>query len=640
MAWGTKLGSAGRDRGSWPVLLCLLVAVLLPTAGVLWFMNEAVNNQRDAARRKLAEAYRGQLALVRDGLDTFWEKRAAELDRLAASAPAPAIFEATVRTGAADSAICLGRDGALAYPLPLPTPATGAEQRTGRWAEASALESTPAGLAQAAAAYARIAAGEADPSVAGRAVQAQVRCLVQSGDKAAAARVIEQQFRGGRLAHALDLQGRLIAADAQLLAVHLKAGSAARRLQTMVNDYAVPMPSTQRLFLMEELRAVGAFDFPTYDAERLAAAFLAAERARPADPALRLSALPEVWKLASPAGRVIGLYRQPAVLAAMRRFLNEQNASREIVFTAVPPGAGNPAFDEWTPAGHTLPGWHITMALSGKPFDNIARRQMASYVWVGFLVIATMAVLATIAAQAFRRQMRLARLKTDLVAAVSHELKTPLTSMRVLVDALLDDARFDPQKTREYLELIARENLRLSRLIDNFLTFSRMERNRHKFEFTVTTAGEVVKAVEDALSDRFHAPQVTLDVQVSPALPAFRADPDALVTVLLNLLDNAYKFTPDEKRLALRAFEAGGRIAFSVEDNGIGIPAREQKRIFRRFYQVERRLSRTVGGCGLGLSIVEFIVRAHGGQVSVESRPGQGSTFTVALPAAAKGAAA
>src|SRR6185369_8835279 len=111
-----------------------------------------------------------------------------------------------------------------------------------------------------------------------------------------------------------------------------------------------------------------------------------------------------------------------------------------------------------------------------------------------------------------------------------HELKTPLAGMRLLVDALLDDPEFDPQKTRDYLELIARENLRLSRLIDNFLTFSRMERNRHKFEFTSTTADDIVKAVRDALADRFHAPHVRLDIDVAPEMPAFRADPDALVT--------------------------------------------------------------------------------------------------------------
>jgi signal transduction histidine kinase len=118
-------------------------------------------------------------------------------------------------------------------------------------------------------------------------------------------------------------------------------------------------------------------------------------------------------------------------------------------------------------------------------------------------------------------------------------------------------------------------------------------------------------------------------------LPPVRADESALVTVLLNLLDNAWKYSPGEKHIAVRAYRENSRVVFAVEDNGIGIAPREQKKIFRRFYQVDRRLARDADGCGLGLSIVEFIVRAHGGSVAVKSQPGRGSTFSVAIPEAA-----
>jgi signal transduction histidine kinase len=260
-----------------------------------------------------------------------------------------------------------------------------------------------------------------------------------------------------------------------------------------------------------------------------------------------------------------------------------------------------------------------------------------SYIWVAILAIAVVSLTALAAGRASRRQWQLARLKTDLVAAVSHELKTPLASMRLLVDTLLDDETPDTQKTHEYLELIARENVRLSRLIENFLTFSRLERNRQKFDFAVTRPEQVIEAVLEAAHERLHTPDCRLEVNVSPGLPAVRADEDALVTVLLNLLDNAYKYTPGEKRIGMRVFGANGRVVFAVDDNGIGIAPREQKRIFRRFYQVDRRLARESGGCGLGLSLVEFIVKAHGGKVQVDSRPGTGSIFSVLLPSAADG---
>jgi two-component system, OmpR family, phosphate regulon sensor histidine kinase PhoR len=112
------------------------------------------------------------------------------------------------------------------------------------------------------------------------------------------------------------------------------------------------------------------------------------------------------------------------------------------------------------------------------------------------------------------------------------------------------------------------------------------------------------------------------------------ADADALVTALINLLDNAYKYSGDDKQVTLSASAQNGSVAFAVKDNGIGLSQRETKRIFKRFYQVDQRMSRPVGGCGLGLSIVKFIVSAHHGQIKVESEPSQGSTFTLILPAA------
>jgi signal transduction histidine kinase len=228
------------------------------------------------------------------------------------------------------------------------------------------------------------------------------------------------------------------------------------------------------------------------------------------------------------------------------------------------------------------------------------------------------------------------------VAAVSHELKTPLASMTLLVDSLLDDAAPDPHKTQEYLEMIARENVRLSRLIENFLTFSRLERNRQRFDFASLRVDRVIDAALTAAYDRLHAPGCRVDVGIEPGLPLIRADEDALVTALLNLLDNAYKYTPGDKSIVVRAYRAGASVVLAVGDNGIGIAPREQKRIFRRFYQVDRRLARESGGCGLGLNIVEQIARAHGGSVEVKSQPGSGSTFSIVLPAAAseRGAAA
>jgi signal transduction histidine kinase len=242
-----------------------------------------------------------------------------------------------------------------------------------------------------------------------------------------------------------------------------------------------------------------------------------------------------------------------------------------------------------------------------------------------------------LAVRLLRRQTTLARLKNDLAATVSHELKTPLASMRVLVDTLLSSEKLNEQTTREYLQLIAQENERLSRLIQNFLTFSRMERKKHTFLLSPLPASEIIDAAVDAVRERFQAPGCSFEAQVDPDLPIVMCDRDALAAALINLLDNAWKYSGDIKHIVLRARSESGKVIFSVQDNGIGIARSDSKRIFQSFYQIDQRLSRAESGCGLGLSIVQFITTAHDGDVSVESEPGRGSTFTICLPAAAKG---
>jgi signal transduction histidine kinase len=618
-------------------VLALLVGVLAPTACVLWFMNVAIENQRGADRQKLTEAYRGQLTLLRDRADAYWQNRAGALERETREGTAAQIFARLVTEDGADAAVVLNGDGPVEYPtaLSLPAPApvdVGDDSKRAEWMAAQALESV-GNFTAAAEAYASIAKSEANQSLLARAVQARVRCLLRSGDKKGALDLVGQSFGNGRLAQATGPDGRLIAADEQLLGIRLMSPGDGRyaagvaRLHALIGDYSAPMPAAQRLFLMEE---TGAASYPTYPAEQLAAKFVESGRAQPGGASLEPSGLPETWKVTLPGARATVLYRTATVVVAVEELSRGLNAA----VTLTPPGLAAPAAAEWMPAGSSLPGWQMSLSPVSSEADEIARRRTISFVWVGFLAIAVAAITGLFAGQTIWRQWRLARLKTDLVAAVSHELKTPLSSMRVLVDSLLDDENASAKKTHEYLELIARENLRLSRLIENFLTFSRLERSRRKFEFGASQPDRVVQAALEAMDERLGDSDCRLEISVAPGLPAVRADEDALVTVLLNLLDNAYKYTPGEKHIALKVFRREGCIVFAVEDNGIGIAPREQKRIFRRFYQVDHRLARETGGCGLGLSIVESIVKAHGGSIHVTSEFGRGSTFSVALPCA------
>jgi signal transduction histidine kinase len=644
-----------------PILL-LAIAVVLPTACVLWLMNAAVHNLRLGVRQNLSDLYADHMALARERLNAGWQENAAALERLPEGAAA---LPEIVRTGLTDSAVILDASGAPLYPAPVQLPMPDPTVADPQWIKARQLEATTP--AAAVAVYEAI--GSSGGDAAARAYQAAARCLMQSGDKEAAIRLVLDRFSGADLATATDLQGRRIRADALLMAItFLKPGDprllpAARKLRAALLDYSQPaMSSAQRVFLIRQIQSMklppDLLAFPALEAEELAARFLEAEP-RPAgdipaqsasrfagDGSLRLSLLPDVWQISARNGRVVALLRTSTVQAQMRKILGTQNLPKGIQIEALLPGRSpeKAADTVLTTAGAQLPGWSLVLTHSGPdPLADLASRQMTLYLWTGSLVIFVVAIVAFLAARVITRSLRLAGMKADLVTTVSHELKTPLASMQLLVDTLLDDPELDPVKTREYLEMMARENARLSQLIGNFLAFSRMERNKYAFDFTALRVDDVVRAAIAAAGERFSEPGCRLTVEVEPNLPEIRADEGALVTALVNLLDNAYKYTPGEKRIELRAHaqRIGRRTApgwrqehgvcFEVRDNGIGIAPREIKKIFRKFYQADRRLARTGGGCGLGLPIVRYLVEAHGGRVAVTSEIGKGSTFTVAV---------
>jgi len=286
------------------------------------------------------------------------------------------------------------------------------------------------------------------------------------------------------------------------------------------------------------------------------------------------------------------------------------------------------------PVGGYFADWQAELYFTGDDiFETTARRQIAIYIWAGVLVIVLILAVGGFAGRAVGRQIKLSRLKNDFIATVSHELKTPLASMRVLVDTLLEGNYKDQQQATEYLQLTGKENERLSRLIDNFLTFSRMERNKQAFEMVRTSPAAIAHAAAAAVKTEFSQSPCRFDVNIRDDLPDVLADHDAIVTVLVNLLDNAYKYSYDDKRIELNVFAQDRLVCFCVSDHGIGMSRRTAKKIFNRFYQVDRSLSRHAQGCGLGLSIAKFIVDAHKGSISVDSELGKGSTFTVKLPA-------
>ncbi len=622
-------------------MLLLLLAALVPSVCLLWFMNQAVHNERLAVRQKLADAYRANLSLVQNQLEAYWRQAANALDTDAERLSPPALFAKQVRAGMADAVICLDSTGNVAYPSPALAPRLATPDIA--WVLAEGLESNKP--TEAAAGFARLAGQATNADLAARALQAQARCLVKAKQTEAAIAVLTGPLEEERYRHAADAQGRLLVPNAELMALELLRDSAPDRARATLellkkrllnyDDSALSAP--QRRFLMHEVQRLFPDEklSPMLAAEDLAARCLEAGPIHAGEPALCLTALPGVWQFASARGRVVFLFQTEALVERMRAAITSQLLPADVSLTFLPPGKELERSLLIQPAGASLPGWRLALALNDQRlFDTAAEQRIASYVWIGVLVVAMVIVLAALALRLVRRQMALTQLRNDLVANVTHELKTPLASMRLLVDTLLNSQPLHEQTAREYLQLIAQENLRLSRLIDNFLSFSRMERNKYAFGFKEVPATDIVEGAITAVRERFNVSGCQFETHIAPDLPSVVVDADALVTAVVNLLDNAYKYSGEEKHITLSATAENGSVFFAVKDNGIGLSPRDTKRIFKRFFQVDQRLSRSGGGCGLGLSIVKFIVTAHQGNVRVESQPGRGSTFTITLPRA------
>lgn len=230
------------------------------------------------------------------------------------------------------------------------------------------------------------------------------------------------------------------------------------------------------------------------------------------------------------------------------------------------------------------------------------------------------------------REMELARLKSDFVSNVSHELKTPLSLIRLFAETLELGRVRTSEKAQEYYSIIRKESERLTGLINNLLDFSRIEAGGKQYRFEPTNlAGLVEQTLE---SYRYHLEQrgFELEEHLDAGLPAVQVDREAYSLCLLNLLDNAVKYSGDSRKVAVSLFRENGSAALGVEDHGIGIHRKDHRRIFEKFFRAGDPLVHNTKGSGLGLSLVKHVAQAHHGSVAVESSPGQGSKFTLRVP--------
>ncbi len=285
--------------------------------------------------------------------------------------------------------------------------------------------------------------------------------------------------------------------------------------------------------------------------------------------------------------------------------------------------------------GEALPLWRVALYQPDDLSPRGAIRRQSMLFMSAFALLLVVIVLGLVATyRLVRRESEMARLKSDFVANVSHDLKTPLSVIRLFGESLELGRVPDEATRREYYGVITRESERLSRLIDNVLDFSRIEGGRQRYDIVPTPIEPLVHEALDAFRYPLTQEGFKLEVNVEPDLPEVPLDDAAIKQALANLVDNAIKYSGERRRLRVSArCHAGEEVRITVADEGIGIPPAEIERIFEKFYRIGRSETQGRRGSGVGLALVRHIAEAHGGRVSVESQVGEGSRFTLHLPA-------
>ena len=234
--------------------------------------------------------------------------------------------------------------------------------------------------------------------------------------------------------------------------------------------------------------------------------------------------------------------------------------------------------------------------------------------------------------RATAREMALARQQSEFISTVSHEFRTPLTSMRHLTELLATNKVPSEERKATYYQLLARETERLHRMVESLLSFGRIQAGAYAWRLEPADASQLVQAVVEEFRSEQHSAGREVVCDADDDLPPIQADREALSRAVSNLLENAEKYSEPGTPIHVRTRRAGPALHISVEDRGNGIPLEEQKQLFRKFIRGSEARRAGIRGIGVGLALVKSVAEAHGGSVELASEPGQGSTFTLVIP--------
>jgi two-component system phosphate regulon sensor histidine kinase PhoR len=308
----------------------------------------------------------------------------------------------------------------------------------------------------------------------------------------------------------------------------------------------------------------------------------------------------------------------------------QRTDSKELVYTNIE--VGNDETDLRSEVIDLLPQYEVGISRAGNTVGNIVAKRKYQNLSALILLMIFLLIGVVVVVRNIRKEMELAQSKADFVSNVSHEIRTPLALINMFAETLLMGRVSTEEKKMEYYQIITKEVGRLTNMINRILSFSKIEAEKREYNKSKLDLNEVISEVSNTYSYHLESHGFTYSFIPTVPLPLINADKEAMVEVLVNLIDNAIKYSKDLKDVAITTGKSEDDVFIQVKDQGIGIPKGQLDKLFDKFYRVPTGDVHDTKGSGLGLSIVKHIMEAHGGRIQVKSTVGKGSTFRLLFP--------
>jgi len=304
------------------------------------------------------------------------------------------------------------------------------------------------------------------------------------------------------------------------------------------------------------------------------------------------------------------------------------SVSRKILFSS---SRNDSISESYSKSLWLIPKYKLIIGSKGISVNDIVARRTK----MNFIILIVLAFVLLIGVLMvflnIRKEIRLAQIKSEFVSNVSHEIRTPLAIIKLYTETLLMQ-RVSPEKTEKYFNILNQEASRLTNLVNRILSFSQIESQKKKYNFTDVDISKLMLQIKETYQFHLQSKGFASDFEIDENLPSIQGDSEAITEMVVNLIDNAIKYSKEEKYILLKAYKNGNEVNIEVHDRGIGIATKHQKQIFEEFFRVPSNLVHNTKGTGLGLSIVKHTMDEHKGEILVTSTPGSGSCFRLRFP--------